>query len=424
MTVQAAETRIPVTGTALLAARVLWVGTFFLVILLFARGIPVTLANLHHVCHSSVQNCLNWQLTPVGMRSLRESGISLDQFAAYIVAINLSSAAVWIALALFMFWRMAVERMAVAAAFFLLLFPAGTFGGIVATLGLSGPWRVPVAVVELLGQVSLLAFFCVFPDGRFVPAWTRWILPAAVIVIAPQVLAPHVTASNSLLWNLGSMAVYAPAVLTQIYRYRRVSTPRQRRQTRWVLLGGILCLASIITMLVVAGFFLPAADQTSALMSMLVDTGWYLFMLPIPISIGIAVLRHQLWDVDLLINRTLVYGSLTASLGAAYFISVVALQALVRLVTGQGSALVVALSTLGIAALFGPLRRRIQAGVDRRFYRRKYDAAKTLAAFSANLRDQVDLDRLGVEMTTVIQETMQPAHMSFWLIERREGASR
>ncbi len=142
------------------------------------------------------------------------------------------------------------------------------------------------------------------------------------------------------------------------------------------------------------------------------------FMLSIPIAIGIAVLRSRLFDIDVVINRTLVYGSLTAMLAAVYFGGVTATQAIFRALTGQEEQpqlAIVVVSTLVIAALFNPLRRRIQSFIDRRFYRRKYDAAKTLEAFSAKLRDETDLDALSDDLVGVVRETMQPAQVSLWL---------
>jgi hypothetical protein len=155
---------------------------------------------------------------------------------------------------------------------------------------------------------------------------------------------------------------------------------------------------------------------------LLLDAGFSLSLLLIPLSIGVAVLRSHLFDIDLLINRTLVYGLLTALLVLVYFGGIVALQRVFVALTGEKSTLAVVASTLAIAALFSPLRRGIQSFIDRRFYRRKYDAAKTLEAFNARLRDETDLEALSSDLVGVASATMQPEHVSLWL--RREAAQK
>ncbi len=217
-------------------------------------------------------------------------------------------------------------------------------------------------------------------------------------------------------------------VVAQIYRYVRVSGPVQRQQTKWVVfvLG--------ITILTILGIYVPLlifpSLSTSSSIYYLIFTYIYpLGLLLIPLTLGIAILRYRLWDIDILINRTLVYGTLTGLLALVYFGLVVALQALFKGLTGQvgASPLVIVISTLAIAALFQPLRHHIQKIIHRRFYRRKYDAARTLAAFSATLRNEVDLSQLSENLLAVVEETMQPASVSLWLRtpnqERRPGTN-
>jgi hypothetical protein len=183
-------------------------------------------------------------------------------------------------------------------------------------------------------------------------------------------------------------------------------SPVERQQIKWLAYFAILMFVGFA--FVVAGWFGNNWSYFGELLSIAAFNC-------LPVGVGIAILKYRLYDIDLLINRTLVYGALTGILALVYLGGVVALQALFRYLTGQGSQLAIVASTLAIAALFGPLRRRIQAFIDRRFYRRKYDVTKTLEAFSAKLRDETDLDALRADLVGVVGETMQPAHVSLWL---------
>ena len=268
----------------------------------------------------------------------------------------------------------------------------------------------------MLFIVLIVLLLLLFPNGRL-PS-SRWrpfawvsvaVISAAVIwssVISPDVgfNAPPSPVQLSVLL-LGGVA--AGSVIVG----RRNARGVELQQIKWLLYVGPL-------------FFIAAGLHVGFYYFWLTERSWglwasYLLVaiggLSGPIAIGIAILRYRLYEIDLLINRTLVYGSLTAMLVALYFGGIVVLQRLFVLLTGQQSTLAVVASTLLIAALFNPLRRRIQSFIDRRFYRRKYDARKTLEAFSAKLRDETDLDSLSDDLTSVVKETMQPAHVSLWL---------
>jgi hypothetical protein len=196
------------------------------------------------------------------------------------------------------------------------------------------------------------------------------------------------------------------AVISLVVRFRRARGD-VRQQIKW--------FASAAALTVVWLFVFQ--QSTRGLPEAIVALSGLLVIASIPVATGIAILRYRLYDIDLIINRTLVYGSLTLMLALIYFGGVATTQAIFGALTGQEeqSQLAVVVSTLVIAALFMPLRRRIQSFIDRRFYRRKYDARKTLEAFSTKLRDETDLEALSDDLVGVVRETMQPAHVSLWL---------
>jgi divalent metal cation (Fe/Co/Zn/Cd) transporter len=201
----------------------------------------------------------------------------------------------------------------------------------------------------------------------------------------------------------------------QVYRYMRVYTYSERQQTKWLVFGitsGLLLEGASALI----GNLLPALSRPDSPYQLLVFNleGLVIFLL-IALSVGIALLRYQLWNIDIIINRALVYGALTVILTAVYVGLVIGLQALLRGFISQDNGVAIVISTLAIAALFQPLRQRLQQLIDRRFYRSKYDAAKIVAAFSATLRQEVDLDQVREQLLAVVQETMQPAHISLWL---------
>jgi hypothetical protein len=398
-------------------ARFVWAAVALLTVGVFVSSIPSEFARLQSPCTDTVSCSWLLRLTAENAREIRELGVSVNFFAAYLVSLEAAFTVAPIAVGAIIFWRRPDDRMTFLVSLVLLMYWAGiTFP--YHLLELPRLWEALSAVVALIGVAAIILFMYVFPDGHFVPRWARWLALVSIAVFAPTILFPYSLLSlwrHPLLNALVSAAVFGAIVLVQAYRYKRVSDATQRQQTKWVVLGIVAaavgyCMFPVLNLL-----------QGGVLVSLLGYTAALLLLVLLMLSIVVAVLRYRLYDIDLIINRTLVYGTLTALLVAVYVGSVVSLQAALRALTGQESQLAIVASTLLIAALFNPLRRRTQAFVDRRFYRSKYDAAKTLSAFNARLRDETDLDALNAELVGVVRETMQPAHVTLWL--RPEAAS-
>ena len=276
-------------------------------------------------------------------------------------------------------------------------------------------WRWVNLVLVTLGGYAFFLLLYLFPDGRFVPRWARWlVLGCALLGVGWDVAWLLREGGQAALGVATAPVVFVAGLAAQVYRYRRVSDFLQRQQTCWVLAG------LVGPIIVVISFFAflndpTISDQEQAGVALLLLPITVLLDLCLPVSIVIAILRYRLWDIDRLINRALVYGTLTALLALVYFCSVLLLQQLLGPLLGQGNDLAIVASTLAMAALFQPLRRRIQVGIDRRFYRRKYDAVKVVQSFSARLRDEVDLSTISDDLLVVVEETLQPVHMSLWL---------
>jgi hypothetical protein len=212
----------------------------------------------------------------------------------------------------------------------------------------------------------------------------------------------------ALVWVFSYFAV----TCTQLYRYFRISNPVQRVQTRWVVYG-ISVFVTFFLILIVSGLVLDLEQDPRYQLFFALATSW--FSMVLPASLTVAILRYRLWEIDLIIRRTLQYSVLTAVLVIVYFFSVLILQSVIMAVGGQSSTLVTVLSTLLIAALFNPLRRRIQQTIDRRFYRQKYNAEKAMAKFSEIARNETDPNRLTSRLVQVIGDVLQPEEIAVWL---------
>ena len=291
--------------------------------------------------------------------------------------------------------------------------------------GEAAAWILTWGWVLAVGLIVFLALL--FPDGRLPSRWWRWFAWLSLILIftgavwgafTPGAILSLGQINNPLgveglpsVWKLTQTLMLTLIFVSAASLFMRLRRARgvERQQIKWFTYTGVVASSAALLAYTIS-------EPIGALW--LKWVGYVVMqvaLIGMPVSMGIAILRYRLYEIDLLINRTLVYGALTAILAGVYFSGIVLLQGVFVALTGERSTLAVVASTLAIAALFNPLRRRVQGFVDRRFYRRKYDAAKTLEAFSAQMRDETDLDALNDDLVSVIRETIQPAHVSLWL---------
>jgi hypothetical protein len=352
------------------------------------------------------------------------AGLTVSQYLVANIITSLFIVGVHYSVAALIFWRLPRSWFGLLSAFVILFTGSATMEDAVKVVGLVerlGP--VPALIINLSALVWPLfpIWLYLFPDGRAVPRWARWpigffmgifLIFMAVAILSDAGLIPGYLWRAIETFNEGFIVVVLPGILlalaSQIYRYWRVSGPVERQQTKWFIFG----LAVFVAMFPLAGL-VPFVGRVEAVNGSLI-------LAIIPLTVGVALLRYRLWDVDVVIRRTVGYAILTGLLALIYFGSIVVLQRLLAPLTGD-STLATILSTLLIAALFLPLRRRIQDLIDRRFYRRKYDAAKVLEGFAATARDETDLGRLTAELLRVIQETMEPEFVSIWLKPAADG---
>ena len=317
----------------------------------------------------------------------------------------------------------------------------GTYLGVAFVLigtRISGPVTYSVAILlppaeglmVFLTGLSLIAFailLYLFPNGRFVPRWSPWLLPVIFIWLVLNVMSDKRFMSFTTNNAVVLVGFFAIGLAAQIYRYWKVSTGVERLQTRGVLIAFVLFFLVSTSVYFVA----PNVMEQSTPPTPRDLAGFFIFYVLLTgttilfiVALTLAVLRYRLYDIDLIIRRTLSYAILTFLLGLVYFGSILTFQALFTALTGQNSPITIVISTLAIAALFNPLRLRVQNFIDRRFYRQSYDAQQALANFAATARDEVDMDKLIAELLIVVEETMQPEKTSLWFKpSQRDGVS-
>jgi hypothetical protein len=404
------NTYIYLQGEALLLTRLLSAGLILVGLGIFFASMPVRYVQLLSIAQKNQD-------------SLQLLGLSHAVFANVITIADVLNILGCSSIAVIVFWRVSREWIAMFVALVLVIYGIWVTRPVDALVMASPALHVAMDYFRAFGQIFTLLFGYLFPSGRFVPRWTRWL--AVLWIVATLIwlwfpAAPlnmiHTPLQLPLPVFLLFLAWLGTGLFSQIYRYAYVSTPIQRQQTKWVMFGATASLLGYIAFFLPGLLFQPFYEPgTVRVLYILIGVPvYYAFALLLPLSIGFSIMRYRLWDIDFLINRTLVYSLLTGLLFLVYFGLVISLQLLLSGVTA-GSTVAEVGSTLVTAALFQPLRHALQSLIDRRFYRQKYNATRALAAFSTTLRQEIDLEQLRERLVVVVEETMLPDHVSLWL---------
>ncbi len=417
--------RTRVSGSALLFIRTTWAILTILMLGLFLVSIPIEYAsrfyegnNLYGLYLSALSVNLQFY---AGFRTFMDVSLALA-FSIIGIVIYLRKSDDWM-----------VMLVSIACQSFAALFvPTLTF-----LLQDHPELTVVVNFVRALGlATSLIVFFYLVPNGRFTPRWTRWTALVWALMVAIWLIVPGAPANlvRMTTWSddiqvsfIIFFIAFGSGIVAQVSRYRHLTLPIERQQANWFIFGassGFLGFALYYIPLV----FLPSlfgAPGIPRLLQIFIGIPVYhILVFLAPLCIAICTIRYRLWDIDHLINRTLIYASLTIILSLVYAASVVILDQIFRVISGYPqSNLVTAISTLAIAVLFVPLRRYIQEVFEQRFYRKRYNTDQTLIALSAALRDEVDIDVLTLRLLIIVQEIMQPAEVSLWLVQNNPTIS-
>ena len=366
-------------------------------------------------------DCNFLALSPAEITALTSWGMSTQTYAYFIAGSTILNPLIYFALSGLILWRQGRTRVGMAISLALIIIPIATYGGSTDWATNYPDWVVPGIILGIFGTITQLVFFYLIPNGKFSPQWAY--IPFAitnVLLIILTLQANGVMALSNNVESLVGTTTVGLVILAggfHIYRYRRESTPLERQQTKWMLFGVVTYILSVVLWVLIFGGALDIPAGKPRLLAMMI--GWFAINniagLGLPFAITIASMRYRLWDIDLVIRKTLQYALLTGLLALVYFGSVILLQSLVEGLSGVQSPLVIVLSTLAIAALFTPLRSRVQDFIDRRFFRRKYNAEHALTQFAATARDEVDMSKLTAALMGLVEETMQPEKVSLWL---------
>jgi hypothetical protein len=433
------NTQTQLSGPVKIIAQITWLALTGFILVSFAIGIPVRyhslLTSVGEINITSIfgvppfmEAATTARLDLEEMQALQSLGLSIEFYAGYMVVFDIALVLIGSAIGFLIFWRRNQDWVALWFSFIIVLL--GTNGTSMVVPSLAFKWVGWIPIITwfgVLGMISNVHILFISPDGRFVPGWSKILAAGCTgILIGSGIF-------GSMFFQLESMVAFAvfftttpiwfavilAGIFSQVYRYVRVSDSAQRQQTKWVTAGLAAVAVGFGFNVIFLGLtnFYPGLPRVvlNLVRAPLVNL-WMVFL---PICLAIAIFRYRLWDIDVIIRRTLQYSLLTGLLALVYFSGVSLLQALFSAVSGQQSPAAVVLSTLAIAALFNPLRRRVQDFIDRRFYRQKYNAEKALAEFAAAARSETDLEQLSARLITTVQETLQPEKVKLWIRTRK-----
>lgn len=404
------------TDLKLIFARTVWVVLFVLFVFL-------------NVCAQIAlfRNPQNLPTSLKGIMDLRATGFSTRTYWIYKSLMQLPIPVVWSGLGLLIFLRKSRDYSAMVISAMMVGFSTLGIIPLWQAFATAYPeWQWIILPAAFIGNICLYSFFFVFPTGRYVPRWTIIlavllsiynILNAYGFILPPSTMA--LEKIMEVIFPVFFILFLASFVVIPVYRFRYVSTPIERIQIRWVIFTIVVAIALFAA--TASTVFLvpnsnPEQDISFTFTTVFVQPiGWLFPFLLIAISITISILRFHLFDIDLIIRRTLLYTLLTGLLGLVYFGSITLLQGLLTYNSGQLQPAIIVATTLAIAALFNPLRRRLQNFIDRRFYRQKYDAEKALDYFAAITRSETNLIALTNSLVEVVQDTVQPEEVQLWL---------
>ena len=404
----APDTRL--CGRRLILARVAWAAAVTLIVVPFLAKLPAYSTFLQTICTGAP--CGLGQPTLDSAQALQKLGLSVGAYSAFTLALTLALGFLCFAISAMIFWRRSDDWMALLVGL-----------AVVATVTLNGndvydshsAWGVLTNVLAILGSGMYVLVLALFPAGRFVPRWTRWLLLCWALAGMAVLFFPDAFFGwpvYNLLWRAELLVLF----IAQVYRSRTASTPLQRQQTKWLLYGGSVAAILIVGLLVPTLLF-PSLGQAGSFYRLVITPAYLVISFTLPLTIAIAILRYRLYDIDIIINRTLVYGILTASVVAIYVLVVGSLGTLLR---ATGSLLISFVATGLVAVLFSPLRQRLQHGVNRLMYGERDDPYQVIARLGQRVEGTLAPDAV---LPTIVETVAQALRLPYVAIAVKQEES-